>query len=52
MCGGHKGQKIIKLLCKKPPGILGAHSVAGVCGQSILEAFKAINVKGREGGII
>ena len=48
MCGGHKAQKTIKLLCKKPLGILGAHSAARVCGKSILEAFKAINVKGRE----
>ena len=41
---------IIKLLCKKPPGILSVHSVARVCGQSILKDFKAINVKGRERG--
>ena len=34
---------------KKPPGILSAHSVAGVCGRSILEAFKVIK-KERERG--
>ena len=38
------------LLCKKPPGILRAHSTARVCSQSILDDFKIINVKGRERG--
>ena len=37
----------IKLLYKKPPGILSVNSAAGVCGQSILEAIRVIYKKER-----
>ena len=50
-CAGHKAQKnnYIKLLSKKPPGIMGAASAAQLCNQDTSLAFYGRDEKKKRG---
>ena len=48
-CAGHEAL-IIKLLVKKPPGIMSARSTSSVCEQSANQPIKGKEKKWEEGG--
>ena len=48
-CAGHEAL-IIKLLVKKPPGIMSARSTSSVCEQCANQPIKGIGKKWEEGG--